>query len=590
ANVLIDRTGKPLLSDFGLAKSAGDSIAGLTATGSVMGTPAYMSPEQAMGQRLDGRSDQYSLGIIAFQLVAGVVPFTADSPLVVLNKHLQEAPPRPSKLNPKLSPAVDQTIEKALRKNSAERYVHCEEFSQALARAFGLSREVEQATSRWESAKPIVPPSPPIEVRERSLPPTMVTPPPPRRSRRGAIAAAAGVLAVALLLLWRFGLSTRPRPSEIATVPVPRATVAVSVVQNTPEAPTPSPAVASPSPAPQPVIVPPTQAPRPTRPKKTATAAPAPTASPTTAAKLEPTVGQTQTKPVSGTLWTSFFEAGQKAFNAGDFRGAEKLFRDAVSEAERFGQADPRLARSVQRLGVTLGNLGRLPESEVLLRRSMGMWEKQADSFSMDLADSEINLGSVLTREGKAGVGEAEQLIQRGLAAKEKSLGARDPAVASALQHLAFCYEMQSRHADAEPLLRRALNIYEAAPGAHEPARAAVLNDLGWLLVRKGEPKQAEAPLREALAVRERVLPANHPALAQTLMNLAQAESAQKKDAEAEELLKRALAIREKSLGPDSLGVAQTLDELAKVARALGHPRQADQFAARAKAIRSKNQ
>ncbi|HEX7528454.1 MAG TPA: serine/threonine-protein kinase, partial [Thermoanaerobaculia bacterium] len=84
-NVLMDTQGRPLLADFGLARST-DVTSGLTATGTVLGTPLYMAPEQAMGTTLDGRADQYALAVIAFELLAGRVPFSAESPLAVLHQ------------------------------------------------------------------------------------------------------------------------------------------------------------------------------------------------------------------------------------------------------------------------------------------------------------------------------------------------------------------------------------------------------------------------------------------------------------------------------------------------------------------------
>src|SRR5674476_1339077 len=89
-NVLMDAQGRPLLADFGLARSA-EVSSGLTATGTVLGTPLYMAPEQAMGATLDGRADQYALAVIAFELLAGPVPFPAESPLAAPHHHASPA-------------------------------------------------------------------------------------------------------------------------------------------------------------------------------------------------------------------------------------------------------------------------------------------------------------------------------------------------------------------------------------------------------------------------------------------------------------------------------------------------------------------
>jgi tetratricopeptide (TPR) repeat protein len=291
---------------------------------------------------------------------------------------------------------------------------------------------------------------------------------------------------------------------------------------------------------------------------------------------------------VSDAAWAEIFDEGQKAFRNGDYRDAQRLFREAVREAEQLGPRDPRLAKSLQRLGMVLANLGHLPQAEAYLRQSLSMREEQPNSLPVDIADNQAWLGFTLARQHKPG-GEAEALILKALAIKEKALGPNDPAVAFVLQQLGYCYEMQDRHADAEPRLRRALSILQTSPGNNDGMRAAVLNDLGWMYERKGEPAQAEPILREALAVRLRVLAPNHPLLAQTDINLADAEIDLKKYSEAEPLLRQALAIREKALGPDHPLIPPTLRDLARLLRLENREGEANQLLVRARAIRAQN-
>ena len=119
-NVLLTETGTVKVTDFGIARAgAGDA---LTQTGSVMGTATYFSPEQAQGLAVDGRSDVYSVGVVLYEMVCGVPPFTADSPVSVAYKHVREEPVPPSQLNPDVPPALEQIILSALAKDPEHRY------------------------------------------------------------------------------------------------------------------------------------------------------------------------------------------------------------------------------------------------------------------------------------------------------------------------------------------------------------------------------------------------------------------------------------------------------------------------------------
>lgn len=146
-NVLMDRGRWALLSDFGLAKMTADT-AQITRTGMGMGTPAYMSPEQAQGQEVDERSDIYSLGIMLFEMLTGQVPFDADTPLAVLVKHLSAPLPMPRKMNPNIPEPIEQVILKATAKASEDRYQRVSEMMDALrwaAAEKGLPKKEEVA-------------------------------------------------------------------------------------------------------------------------------------------------------------------------------------------------------------------------------------------------------------------------------------------------------------------------------------------------------------------------------------------------------------------------------------------------------------
>jgi serine/threonine protein kinase len=134
ANILFASDGTPVVTDFGITKSLVESLS-ISATGSILGTPAYMSPEQASGAHVDSSTDIYSLGIMVYELVTGRVPFQGNSATEVLLKHIQQKPPEPTKFNPKITKPVQDVILKALAKDPANRFSTATEFARAVRSA-----------------------------------------------------------------------------------------------------------------------------------------------------------------------------------------------------------------------------------------------------------------------------------------------------------------------------------------------------------------------------------------------------------------------------------------------------------------------
>jgi len=135
ANALIDSYGNIFLTDFGIAKLLESASPRLTQTDAIMGTPAYISPEQAQAQPVDQRSDIYSLGIILYEMVTGRVPFVADTPLAIIFKHISDPLPLPSLIKPDIPASIEQVILKALAKDPRDRFSTAAEFAAAWKRA-----------------------------------------------------------------------------------------------------------------------------------------------------------------------------------------------------------------------------------------------------------------------------------------------------------------------------------------------------------------------------------------------------------------------------------------------------------------------
>ncbi len=121
SNILLDDGGGAFITDFGIARILGEGGSTITTQG-VVGTPSYMSPEQAQGEPLDGRSDVYSLGVMLYELLTGRRPFESDTPYSIAVMHVTQPPPAPRQIEPKLNAAVEGVILRALHKAPADRY------------------------------------------------------------------------------------------------------------------------------------------------------------------------------------------------------------------------------------------------------------------------------------------------------------------------------------------------------------------------------------------------------------------------------------------------------------------------------------
>jgi len=176
ANIMVAADGTAKITDFGIAKiTAAEQF---TMTGSIVGTPHYMSPEQVQGQTIDGRSDQFSLAVIAFEMLTGEQPYTGEHLTTVVYKIVAEEPPMPHLINPSLSAPIERALRRGLAKKPDARYGTCAEFVAALEAACA-------ATPEWEAMARGGSLNAPTVVQEPGLPgPRQGALPPPRRASR----------------------------------------------------------------------------------------------------------------------------------------------------------------------------------------------------------------------------------------------------------------------------------------------------------------------------------------------------------------------------------------------------------------------
>src|SRR6185369_17665698 len=144
-NIMLDANGRAYVMDFGIARSA--YLPGMTQTGALVGTPEYMSPEQAKGEKLDERSDLFSLGVILYELLIGQSPYHSDTPLATLWKRIQEKAKPLTELDPTIPKPLSDIVGKALEIEPKDRFASASEFAHHLESWLGISPSMAGSTT-----------------------------------------------------------------------------------------------------------------------------------------------------------------------------------------------------------------------------------------------------------------------------------------------------------------------------------------------------------------------------------------------------------------------------------------------------------
>jgi len=261
ANIMIHEDGSAKVTDFGVAKILSQSM---TVAGTMMGTPSYMSPEQIQGGEISGRTDQFSLAVIAYEVLTGEKPFMAEYMPTLLYKIVREEPIAPQRLNPTLGPHAGDALRKALAKNPLDRFDTCVEFVNVLAVACnatkewtplprgthqnmptagsgdGMAETIDEITAKQSAetvAAPLITPVIAIEPVGRLVPP-----PEPSHTFRNVVLSALAVAAVcvgAFAIVWK--LTTPQKPVAAVEQPAVVAPVPTEVQKPAPDPPPPAP-------------------------------------------------------------------------------------------------------------------------------------------------------------------------------------------------------------------------------------------------------------------------------------------------------------------------------------------------------------
>jgi len=251
ANIMFDHDGRVMLTDFGISKAL-QAASGFTGTGMIIGTPHYMAPEQAKGATVDGRADQYSLGVVAYRMITGELPYTGDSVHTILYKHIFEEIPSARAKRADAPEFLTRAISRALSKESAQRFDTMEEFATAVwpeqpvaAPKPGASKSQRRPPPRQRTASADAPtevttaPTTPIPRASMKIPAGKK-----KRSGLGILVGAIVVVAAGVggyLTLGRKSAALPPPPPPPAAV-VPVETQRVVAQQPPPPARRPAPA------------------------------------------------------------------------------------------------------------------------------------------------------------------------------------------------------------------------------------------------------------------------------------------------------------------------------------------------------------
>ena len=601
SNVLVtiqDDKPVPKIIDFGVAKATAQRLTErtvFTEIGQLIGTPEYMSPEQAemTGLDIDTRTDVYSLGVLLYELLVGVLPFESDELRSggfdeIRRKVREDEPPKPStrlttpgfdtkhatrnrrtdlpSLTRQLKGELDWITMKSMAKDRIRRYASASELAADIMRYLRHEPVIAGPPSAMYRLKKYV-----------------------RRHRTAAVAAALVVLALVIGITGTsIGLVKATRAEKKAREEAETAQQVSDFLVELFRISDPSEAKGN------------TITAREILERGAERIETELSEQPLIQARLMDTMGMVyrnlglydaasslleqalnKRQQALGkddlVVSRSLHSLGTLVYAKGDFSQAEKLFREALEIKRKFlGDENIEVAEVLNDLAMTLKALGNLEDSEPLYRESLAIRRKELGNEHAHVAQSLNNLGMFLYRKGD--YDEAEELFREALEMNQRLLGTEHPEVSTNMNNLALVLRSKGSFEEAEEMFRQVLEMDRKFLGENHPYIAITLNNLGVLQVNKGAYEEAEKSFREAIVVFKKTFPENHWQIANVNSLLGGCLSKLERYGEAEKLLVDGYSIINKQFGASHRRTIAALKRVIELYDAWGKSDKAEEY------------
>ena len=523
ANILVDETGRPKVLDFGVARVT-DSDAQTTRHtefGQLVGTLAYMSPEQVAGDplELDTRSDVYALGVILYELLADRLPYKISGLVYEAIQTVRAEDPAPlGSISRTYRGDIETIAAKALEKDKDRRY----------SSAAGLAADIR----RYLNDEPIIarPPSATYQLQKFA------------RRHRALVAGVTGMVVVLIMGIFASTLeATRAwRAEQAARTESATAKAVNDFLQNDLLSQASANQQAKPETKPDPDLK-------------------VRTALDRAAAKIE---GKFREQPVVEAAIR--LTIGNTYKDLGLYPNAQRQMERALDLRRRaLGTENPETLSAMDDLAVAYSHEGKYTQAEPLLRKVLEVYTRVLGPENLNTLQAMNNLATLYEDEGKDA--QTEPLLRKVLQVTVRVLGAEHPHTLATMSNLAGLYRHEGKYAEAESSYSNVLQVAVRVLGAEHPNTLISMTNLGVLYLDQGKYAQAEPLLSKVLDVQRRVLGEEHPDTLTSMASVGALYRYQGKYSQAEPLFRKMLEVRRRVLGEEHPNTLLSMASLALV-------------------------